>query len=97
MVMKMDFRRFRLTSRITSNDMIIIEVDMDTIDDDETTINLLQESLDISDDGLLCPYSKEFMEDWEQDDLFKQSLADIVAEPVTPVIQRIKYYVELIE
>ncbi|MGN0104489.1 hypothetical protein [Methanobrevibacter ruminantium] len=93
----MNFRTFRLTSKIDDNDMIEIEIDLDTIDDDEPTIHLLAESLDRYNDGLLCPHSEEFMEDYETDHLFLQCCWDMASEPTIPKLERVKYWIELID
>ena len=87
---QMDFRTFRLTSKIDDNDMIEIEIDLNTIDDDEPTIHLLAESLD-------RPHSEEFMEDYETDHLFLQCCWDMASEPTIPKLERVKYWIELID
>lgn len=93
----MNFRTFKLTSKIDETDTMTIEIDMDTIDDDEPTMNLIEESLDVC-EHLLAPHSQEFSDAWENDDQFFQCVYDMVSDgEKIPVMQREKYTIELMD
>lgn len=91
----MKFERFTLISKIDANDTIEIEVDLDTIDDDEPTINLISESLDLNDDGLPCPNTQEFLDAYIDDDLFLQIIWDIHDKPEGYKFEREKYIIKV--
>lgn len=90
----MNFQKFTLTSKIDDNDMMVLDIDLDTLDDDEPTVNLVHESLDRGEDGL-CPHSQEFVDDYDDDDLFLQCIADMASEPQVKRIERVKYVIEM--
>ena len=93
----MNFRTFKLTSKIDETDTMTIEIDMDTIDDDEPTMNLIEESLDVC-EHLLAPHSQEFSDDWENDDQFFQCTYDMVSDDKKiPIMEREKYTIELMD
>lgn len=91
----MNYQRFKITSKIDPTDYMLIEIDMDTIDDDEPTMNLIEESLDVC-EHLLAPHSREFVEAWENDDLFLQCCWDMISDnqPIQKM-ERQKYIIEL--
>lgn len=91
----MNFQKYTLQSNINESDYIEIEVDLDTIDDDEPTINLVNESLDINDEGLLCKHSEDFVEEYQEDDLFLQVLWDIHEKPTGHIHNRGKYSIKV--
>lgn len=91
---QMNFRTFRLTSKLDDNDIVEIEIDLNTIDDDEPTIHLITESYN---DGLVCPHTQEFMDDYKTDDLLLQCCWDMASEPTIPKLERVKYWIELID
>lgn len=91
----MDFKRFKITSKIDPTDYMLIEIDMATIDDDEPTMNLIEESLDVC-EHLLCPHSQKFVEAWEQDTQFLQCCWDMISDDKEiPKMERQKYIIEL--
>lgn len=90
----MNFQRFKITSKIDTTDYMLIEIDMDTINDDEPTMNLIEESLDVC-EHLLCPHSKEFVDDWEADDQFLQCCHDMTSEEKIQSMERNKYIIKL--
>ena len=91
----MNYQKYKITSKIDETDYMLIEIDLDTIDDDEPTMNLIEESLDIC-EHLLAPHSQEFINDWENDDLFLQCCYDMVSDDKTiPRMERLKYTIEL--
>ena len=93
----MNYQRYKLTSKIDETDYMLIEIDLDTIDDDEPTMNLIEESLDVC-EHLLAPHSQEFSEAWENDDQFFQCVYDMVSDgEKIPVIEREKYTIELMD
>ena len=93
----MNFRTFKLTSKIDETDTMTIEIDMDTIDDDEPTMNLIEESLDVY-EHLLAPHSQEFSDAWENDDQFFQCTYDMVSDDKKiRIMQREKYTIELMD
>lgn len=93
----MNFRTFKLTSKIDETDTMTIEINMNTINDDEPTMNLIEESLDIC-EHLLAPHSQEFSDAWENDDQFFQCIHDMVqSNGKIPVMEREKYIIELMD
>lgn len=91
----MNYQKFKITSKIDTTDYMLIEIDLDTIDDDEPTMNLIEESLDIC-EHILCPHSQEFIKAWENDDQFLQCCWDMTSEnKIIPKIEREKYIIEL--
>ena len=89
----MNYQKFKITSRIDETDYMLIEIDMDTIDDDDPTMNLIEESLDIC-EHLLAPHSKEFVEAWEQDSISPLYYKEIATGEIQK-ITREKYTIEL--
>ena len=91
----MNYQRYKLTSKIDETDYMLIEIDLDTIDDDEPTMNLIEESLDVC-EHLLAPHSQEFIDDWNDDDLFLQCCWDMVSDgKLVQRMEREKYIIEL--
>lgn len=89
----MNYQKFKITSRIDENDYMLIEIDMDTINTDDPTMNLIEESLDIC-EHLLCPHSQEFVEAWEQDGILPLYYKEIATGEIQK-ITREKYTIEL--
>ena len=77
----MNFQKFTLISKIDEDDCIVIDVDLDTIDDDEPYLIQNQDSLDIiideNNNARLSDNASKFTEAYEQDELFWQILWDI--------------------
>ena len=89
----MNYQKFKIISRIDETDYMLIEIDMDTIDDDDPTMNLIEESLDIC-GHLMCPHSQEFVEAWEKDDLLPLYYKEIATGEIQKVTRE-KYTIEL--
>ena len=85
---------FKITSKIDETDYMKIEIEMDTIDEDEPTMNLIEESLDVC-EHLLAPHSQEFITDWENDEQFNDCIKRMVQEKI-PKIERNKYIIEMV-
>lgn len=84
---------FRINSKIDETDYMKIEVEIDTIETDDPTMNLLEESLDVV-GHLLCPHSQEFVDAWENDDEFLDCIKSM-AETGTQKVEREKYTIEI--
>lgn len=77
----MKFQKYTIISNIDSDDSFVIDVDLDTIDDDEPQIILIKDTLDviIGEDGIsrLSENSWKFTQAYQDDDMVKQVLWDI--------------------
>jgi len=77
----MKFQKYTIISNIDSDDSFVIDVDLDTIDDDEPRIVLMSDTLDIivKEDGqaILSENAWKFTQAYENDDLIKQVMWDI--------------------
>ena len=89
----MNYQKFKIISRIDETDYMLIEIDMDTIDDDDPTMNLIEESLDVC-EHLLALHSQKFVEAWEQDGILPLYYKEI-ATGETQKITLEKYTIEL--
>lgn len=90
----MNEQKFTLISNIDADDIIEICIDLDTIDDDEPSIVLTNETLDTNGQEL-CPHSKKFITAWENDDLFLQCIWDIHDKEIGHTLDRGEYTIKV--